>query len=64
LSTKLTCIAAGAFGLALPQFLPALMVGRAVRFAALTVILRFAGERLAKRLTAGRGKGEKGGGGC
>jgi membrane protein YqaA with SNARE-associated domain len=64
LSTKLTCIAAGAFGLPLPQFLPALMVGRAVRFAALTVILRFAGERLAKRLTAGRGKGEEGGGGC
>jgi membrane protein YqaA with SNARE-associated domain len=50
LSTKLTCIAAGAFGLPLPQFLPALMVGRAVRFAALAVLLRFAGERLESRL--------------
>jgi membrane protein YqaA with SNARE-associated domain len=54
LSTKLTCIAAGAFGLPLPQFLPALMVGRAVRFAVLTVLLRFAGERLAARLGGGR----------
>ena len=50
LSTKLTSIAAGAFGLPFVQFLPALFVGRAVRFAALTVILRFAGERLESRL--------------
>ena len=50
LSTKLTCIAAGAFALPLPQFLPALMVGRALRFAVLTLLLRFAGERLASRL--------------
>jgi membrane protein YqaA with SNARE-associated domain len=50
LSTKLTAIAAGAFGLPFVQFFPALAVGRAVRFAALTVILRFAGERLWARL--------------
>jgi len=50
LSTKLTCIAAGAFGVAFPTFLPALLVGRALRFAALTLILRFAGERLSARL--------------
>jgi membrane protein YqaA with SNARE-associated domain len=54
LSTKLTCIAAGAFGLALPEFLPALIVGRLIRFAALTVLLRFAGERLQARLLGGR----------
>jgi membrane protein YqaA with SNARE-associated domain len=50
LSTKLTCIAAGAFGFPFAQFLPALFVGRALRFAVLTVILRFAGERLEARL--------------
>jgi membrane protein YqaA with SNARE-associated domain len=50
LSAKLTCIAAGAFGLPFPQFLPALILGRAVRFAALTLILRYAGERLQARL--------------
>lgn len=50
LSTKLTCIAAGAFALPLPQFLPALMAGRALRFAVLTLLLRFAGERVESRL--------------
>jgi membrane protein YqaA with SNARE-associated domain len=50
LSTKLTCIAAGAFGFPFTQFFPALFVGRALRFTALTVILRFAGERLEARL--------------
>jgi membrane protein YqaA with SNARE-associated domain len=50
LSTKLTCIAAGAFALPLPQFLAALMAGRAIRFAVLTLLLRFAGERLESRL--------------
>ena len=49
LSTKLTCIAAGAFGLPIPQFLPALAVGRAIRFAVLTLLLQFAGERLRSR---------------
>lgn len=50
LSTKLTCIAAGAFGLPFVEFIPALVVGRVLRFAALTVLLRFAGERLVRRL--------------
>ncbi len=54
LSTKLTCIAAGAFGLPIPQFLPALVVGRLVRFTALAVLLRFAGERLQARLLRGQ----------
>jgi membrane protein YqaA with SNARE-associated domain len=50
LSTKLMCIAAGAFGLPFETFFPALAVGRAIRFAALTILLRFAGERLLPRL--------------
>ena len=54
LSTKLTSIAAGGFGLPFATFLPALIVGRAVRFAALTVLLRFAGERLQRRLAKRR----------
>ena len=49
LSTKLTCVAAGAFGLPIVQFVPTLFVGRALRFGVLTVLLRFAGERLAGR---------------
>jgi len=51
LSTKLTCIAAGAVGLPFAQFLPALLVGRALRFGVLVVLLRFAGERLSERLS-------------
>jgi membrane protein YqaA with SNARE-associated domain len=51
LSTKLTCIAAGAVGLPLAQFIPALLVGRALRFGVLVVLLRFAGERLSQRLS-------------
>ena len=49
LSSKLACIAAGGFGVPFVAFLPALVVGRAIRFAALTVLLRFAGERLLRR---------------
>jgi membrane protein YqaA with SNARE-associated domain len=51
LSTKLTCIAAGAVGLPIAQFLPALIVGRALRFGVLVVLLRFAGERLLERMS-------------
>ena len=51
LSTKLTCIAAGAFGLPIVQFVPALFIGRAIRFGVLTVLLRFAGDQLAERLS-------------
>ena len=50
LSTKLTCIAVGAFGLPFVQFAPALFVGRALRFGVLVVLLRYAGEHLAERL--------------
>ena len=50
LPAKLTSIAAGAFGLPLVQFVPALLIGRGIRFAVLTVLVRFAGERLEHRL--------------
>jgi membrane protein YqaA with SNARE-associated domain len=53
LSTKLTCIAAGAFGLPLPQFIPALIIGRATRFALLTLLIRYAGERMSARFVRG-----------
>ena len=59
LSTKLTCIAAGAFGLPIPQFLPALAVGRAIRFTVLTLLLRFAGARLRSRLLRQTGDGRR-----
>ena len=51
LSTKLTCIAAGAFGLPFTHFLPALIIGRALRFGVLVLLLRYAGERLMARLS-------------
>lgn len=54
LSTKLTCIAAGAFGVPFATFFPALLIGRALRFAALTILLRFAGEKLLARLSKRR----------
>jgi membrane protein YqaA with SNARE-associated domain len=57
LSTKLTCIAAGAFGLPFIQFLPVLILGRVIRFGALVVLLRFAGERIANRMAARRARG-------
>ena len=53
--------AAGAFGLPIPQFLPALVVGRAIRFTALALLLRFAGEKLfAGKREEGNGKRETG----
>jgi hypothetical protein len=33
------------------QFVPALFIGRAIRFGVLTVLLRFAGDQLAERLS-------------
>ena len=57
LSTKLTCIAAGAFGLPFVQFLPVLILGRVLRFGALAILLRFAGERIANRIAARRARG-------
>ena len=55
LSTKLTSIAAGGFGLPFAMFFPALVAGRALRFAVLTLLLRFAGERLMRRLARRKG---------
>ncbi|MGH7665026.1 MAG: YqaA family protein [Gemmatimonadaceae bacterium] len=46
ISTKLVCIAAGTFGMPLQEFVPALAVGRALRFLTMAIIVRFAGERL------------------
>lgn len=50
LSAKLTCIAAGAFAVPVPQFVAAITLGRAARFAVLALVLRYAGERLRARL--------------
>lgn len=44
LSTKLTGVAAGAFGLPFAQLFLALLIGRAIRFAVLTLVLRSARE--------------------
>ena len=57
LSAKLTCIAAGAFGLPFVEFLPMLVLGRVIRFGVLAILLRFAGERIAIRLAARRARG-------
>ena len=46
LSSKVVCMAAGAFGVPFWQFLPALFVGRLGRFATIAAVLRFAGPKL------------------
>jgi membrane protein YqaA with SNARE-associated domain len=46
LSSKAVCVAAGAFGVPLWQFLPALAMGRAARFFTIALVLRFAGPGL------------------
>ena len=46
LSTKIVSIAAGAFGVPLPHFLFAILVGRAVRYLAVATLVRFAGAWL------------------
>lgn len=46
--TKLICIGAGTFGVPFWQFALALLVGRGVRFFAVGLLLRFAGERIAR----------------
>jgi membrane protein YqaA with SNARE-associated domain len=50
LSTKLVCIAAGAFGVPFPEFALALLAGRAARFFLVGLVLRFAGEGLMRRI--------------
>lgn len=51
LPSKATCVAAGAFGVPLWQFLPALAVGRVLRFGAIALVVRFAGPRLLDALS-------------
>ena len=46
ISTKLACIAAGAFGVPFGEFALAIAGGRAIRFAAVALVVRFAGEKL------------------
>jgi len=56
ISTKLVCIAAGAFAVPFPEFALALLAGRAARFLVIGLILRFAGEKLMRRLERRLGK--------
>ena len=51
--TKLVCIGAGTFGVPFPAFAFALLAGRGLRFLAVGLLLRFAGERLARWLSRG-----------
>jgi membrane protein YqaA with SNARE-associated domain len=46
LSSKVVCLAAGAFGVPLWQFAPALLAGRMLRFFVIAAVLRFAGPRV------------------
>jgi membrane protein YqaA with SNARE-associated domain len=50
LPTKIVCMAAGAFGVPVLPFALALGAGRAARFAAVSLVIRFAGERWVARL--------------
>ena len=57
ISTKLVCIAAGAFGVPFAPFLGALALGRGARFAVVAAIIHFAGERLEAWLRRRLGRG-------
>jgi membrane protein YqaA with SNARE-associated domain len=50
LPTKFVCMAAGAFGVPPVVFTAALGAGRAARFTAVSLLIRFAGERFVRRL--------------
>lgn len=50
LPTKFVCIGAGAFGVPFAPFALALAAGRAGRFVAVGLVLRFAGERVLARI--------------
>lgn len=52
--TKLICIGAGTFGVPFWSFALALVAGRGLRFLAVGLLLRFAGERIARWLSTGR----------
>jgi membrane protein YqaA with SNARE-associated domain len=56
LSTKLTCIGAGALGMPFPGFLAALVVGRVARFGVVGVLVRVAGDRMMARLERALGR--------
>jgi membrane protein YqaA with SNARE-associated domain len=55
LPTKFVCMAAGAFGVPPFAFILALGAGRTLRFAAVSLVIRFAGERWVARLERRRG---------
>ena len=50
LPTKFVCMAAGAFGVPVLPFTLALGAGRAARFTAVSLLIRFAGERWVAKL--------------
>lgn len=56
LSTKLVCIAAGAFGVPFPHFTGALAVGRAARFFLVALVVRLAGVKLTARIERAVGR--------
>ncbi|HUF27893.1 MAG TPA: VTT domain-containing protein [Gemmatimonadaceae bacterium] len=56
LSTKVICIAAGAFGVPFPHFALAVIVGRTIRYLVVATVVRYAGEWLVRRLEAKIGK--------
>ncbi len=60
LSSKLVCIAAGAFGLPLWHFIPALTAGRAIRNFAIATVLRLAGPALLEKLAKRAGVPDRG----
>ena len=51
LSSKVVCLAAGAFGVPVWQFVPALAMGRFARFGTLGVLIRLAGPRFLNALS-------------
>jgi len=56
LSTKFTCMAAGAFGVPLLEFVLALFGGRAVRFLLVGSVIKFAGGKLTRVLERWMGR--------
>lgn len=50
LSTKLTCVAAGSFGMPFGEFSAALVAGRGFRYLVLAAVVRIAGDRIAHRV--------------
>ena len=59
ISTKVVCIAAGAFGMPLPHFALALAAGRGTRFLFVASIIRFAGDRFNRWIARKAGPPER-----